>query len=345
LRRIALAILVFSAAACGVRAPVRYALTIDLDRDREHARVTTVTELDRSPEDVVRRRVQPIRDALAAERDEWSARFQQVRPSTERVIYDRQWGEIVRAEHSGVVEREQLARFFGDLPMTVTVVRGGGWTELAIYPGGSGRATRQQRETVERTLDLWSRDAATYLNRMSHLYQWIDQHPQLAEHAFTLLFEDDERAHAVDKEEDALVTAARQAMTAVTERLRRKEGEELPIDELFDLVYNPFPAAITVHTPRAIVGIEHFDKRGDDTGIIHHAGLLDAARALEGKWLSPDPLALVLRSEEDRFEIPIAAELGKMQRKWSQTVSADELQKAILAIVRPAESYRVRWVE
>lgn len=346
MKRLALLALALALTACGVRAPVRYSVAMDLDRDREHVRVTSVTEMEKTfGDEAIRQRLRPLRDAIAAERDDWSIRFQQVNPQSERVTLDRQYGELVRAEHSGVMERDQLARFFGDLPMTVTVSRGDGWTELAIYPGSSSRASRQQRETVDQVLDLWSRDVSNYLNRMSHLYRWLDAHPQMAEQAFTLLFEDEERAHAVDEEEDALITGARTAMTAVTERLQRKEGETVPVDELFDLVYNPFPAEISIRTPRTIVGNEHFDKRGDDFVVIPHAGLLDAARTLEGRWISPDPMAMILRSEEEKYEMPSAAELATMKRKWAPNLTSRELQDALVAAVKPAETYRVRWVE
>lgn len=338
--------LLLLASACGVRAPLRYAVRIDLDRDPSRARVTSVTEMEKTfGDEAIRRRLQPVRDAILNERDDWSVRFQQVNPQSERIILDRQYGEIVRAEHSGVIDRDQLARFFGDLPMTVTVAKGDGWTELAIYPGSSSRATRQQRDQVEQVLDLWTHDVANYFNRMSKLYRWMDAHPQMAEHAFQLLFEDDERAHATDEEEDALLTGAREAMGHVTERLQRKEGETVPVDELFDLVYNPFPAEITVRTPRAIVGVEHFEKRSDDLAVIPHAGILDAARTLEGRWLSPDPLAIALRSDDEKFEMPPASELAAMKRKWSTQVSAEELKKALIDAVKPAQTYRVRWVE
>lgn len=346
MKRLLLLLLALSFAACGVRAPVRYAVRLDLDKDPSRVRVTSVTEMDKAyADDAVRKRLAPVRDSILNERDDWSVRFQQVNPESERVTLEREYGELVRAERSAMFDRDQLARFFGDLPMTVTVNKGDGWSELAIYPGSSSRASRQQRDTVDRVLDVWSRDVTNYLNRMSRLYQWLDTHPQMAEQAFTLLFEDDDKAHATDEEEDALITGARKAMTAVTERLQRKEGESVPADELFDLVYNPFPAEITVHTPRAIVGAEHFEKKGEQLVVIRHAGLVDAAQSLEGRWVSPDPLAILLRSEEEHFDMPPAAELGKMKRKWSRDLSPSELQTALVDAVRPAESYRVRWVE
>jgi hypothetical protein len=325
---------------------VRYTVDLDIDRDREHVRITTVTELERSwGQDVIHKRLAPLRESIAMERDDWSIRFSQVNPESERIILDRTRGELVRAEHSGVVNREDLARFFGDLPMTVTIARGNGWTELAIYPGSSSRASRQQREIVEQVLDVWTHQTANYFTRMSRLYEWMDAHPQMAEQAFTLLFDDNENAHATDEEEESLVTAARRAMSSVTEGLQRSEKDPMPVDELFDLVYNPFPAEITIRTPRAIVGSEHFEKRSDQQVMIRHAGLLDAAHTLEGMWLSPDPLAMLLKADEEKTEMATPEELAKMKRKWSLNVLASEVQSAILEAVKPAGQYRVRWSE
>jgi hypothetical protein len=346
MKRLPLALLALTMSACALRSPVRYSVNLDFDKDPSRVRITSVTELEPSfGENAIHQRLEPVRQSLAGERDDWSLRFQQVQADSERVTVEREHGELVRVEHSAVVEREQLSRFFGDLPMTVTTVKGDGWAELAIYPGSSPRASRQQREIVEHVLSDWSGDLAAYFNQMSRLYEWLDTHPQMAEHAFTLLFEDEEKAHAVDTEEDALLTAARGAMNQVTARLQRKDGEAVPVDELFDLVYNPFPAEITIRTPRVILVSEHFERLNDATVMIRHAGLLDAARTLEGKWLSPDPLALVLRSEEDKFDMPKSPELAAMKRKWSQHVGASDIQTALVNAVKPAESYRVRWIE
>jgi len=192
-------------------------------------RITTVTELEKSwGQDVIRRRLEPLRESISQERDDWSVRFAQVNPESERVTLERTRGELVRAEHSGVINRQDLARFFGDLPMTLTVARGDGWTELAIYPGSSSRASRQQREVVEGVLDLWTHETASYFTRMSRLYEWMDQHPQMVEQAFALLFDDNETAHAVDEEEERPRHRPRAtAMSAVTERLQpEREGAD-----------------------------------------------------------------------------------------------------------------------
>jgi hypothetical protein len=333
-------------AACSVRSPVSNRLTLDLDRDKEHVHVTSVTEIERSAGDeALRKRLMPLRESILLERDEWSVRFSQFQPPNERIILDRDGGELLRAEHSADLRREDLPRFFSDVPITLQFIEGSKplyWTELDIYPGSSTRASRQQRDAAEHILDVWSHDVAEYFNRISQLYSWLEQHPQRGEDAFTLIFAD-EGVHAVDDEEEALVTAARTAITAVSNRLERKEPEAYTIDELFDLVYNPFPAEIIIRTPRPVIESEHFETRGEDTVFIRHAGLIDAARKLENRWISPDPLALLLRADEEHTEMPTAAEMNRMPRKFSPPVSPREVQEALIKAVKPAEVYRVRW--
>src|SRR5260221_12621195 len=111
MNRLSFALLAFAMSACALRAPVHYSVNIDLDRDKERVRVTSVTELQRSwGNEAIRKRLDPLREALAPERDDWSGRFQQINPETERVSVERQHGEPVPAEHTGAMEQAQLAR-------------------------------------------------------------------------------------------------------------------------------------------------------------------------------------------------------------------------------------------
>src|SRR5258707_3271024 len=104
MKRLLPGLLAFAMSACALRAPVHYSVNIDLDRDKERVRVTSVTELEHSwGDEAIRKRLDPLREALATERDDWSVRFQQINPESERVSVERQHGELVRAEHSGVM--------------------------------------------------------------------------------------------------------------------------------------------------------------------------------------------------------------------------------------------------
>src|SRR5207247_2230330 len=117
-------------------------------------------------------------------------------------------------------------------------------------------------------------------------------------------------AHAIDESEDALVTGAREAMNALSRQFDSARPSGWSVDEEFDLVFNPFPAEIFIHTPRPVSILEGFTKKGEDTAVIRRSGLNDAIRALEGKWLTPDPLAMLLRTDQDNTEMPADRELA-----------------------------------
>jgi hypothetical protein len=333
------------AGGCALRSPVSHRVIIDIDRDGDHARVTAITELSHGDGELMERRIAVMRDALLGGHDEWSNRFGALNLESERVILDKERGELRRAEHSAVMGRDDLQRFFGDTPLLTKFTRGNTWSELAIYAGSSTRATRQQREEVERILDEWSHRSAHYIDQMSRLYEFLDRHPQRARDDFALLFADPGSGHATNDEEDALVTGAREATDAVSKMFDAERKSAWSIDEEFDLVYNPLPAEIVVHTPHSIQLSEHFGKKGDDTVLIRRSGLLDAIRALEGRWLTPDPLAIALQSDEEHSEMPTEAEFAKMPRKGTRSVTAEEIKAAFLEALTPATSYRVRWSE
>lgn len=344
MKKKALPLLFLLSSACGLRAPIAHRVTVDVDRDGEHARVTVVTDLARGDNEEMNRRLADAREALQMGRDEWSNRFSGVTLDSERTTLEKDRGELRRVEHVGVMRRDDLQRFFGDTPILTKFTRGDGWSELSVYAGSTARATRQQREEVQQVLDVWSRNAARYVNAMSRLYEFLDAHPQRAVDDFDLLFADAGTAHALDEEEDALVNGARDAMDRLSGQFDAARKSAWSVDEEFDLVYNPFPAEIVIRAPHAVRAFENFAKRGDDTVYIHRSGLLDAIKALDGKWLSPDPLAMLLRADEEHAEMPASRDLAAMPRKGSH-VEAREIEEAVVSAITPKSVYRVRWNE
>jgi hypothetical protein len=325
--------------ACKAKPAIKDRITLDFTgEDAGRARVTTLTEINSDVRGAkVEARVAATREAILAARDEWSPRFASVAPSDERIVFDKQYGLLTRAEHSGSIERDAVQRFFADLPMTVTLTRGEGWSELAIYPGASTRATREQREHVNRMLEFWSADASRYIDALSKLYDYLDTNPERAQYVFALLFDDE--GGALDKER-ALIERVNQSMAAISDRIPEENSTAMTIDEEFDLVFNPFPAEIDVRVPRPIFLVEGFEKQKDDLFVIKRAGLLEAIEKLEGKWVSPDLLAISLREQEVDPKV-----LAAMPRKSSAMVTATEIEKALRARLAPASGYRVRWSE
>lgn len=342
-RLLAVALASAALSACAIRPPVTHQVTIGFGDDPQLVTVTATTRFNEVSGRAVRERADALRSAIAAGQDEWTLRFNAVNAERERASIEKRRGMIVRAERQVTVRREDLQRAFSDLPLTFSITTDHGSTELAIYPGSSSRATRQQREHVDTQLSAWSADAARYFRALDALYGWIRANPNRAEPVFRILFNPDEKS--VIDEEQALIDTVIDAMDRVLARMERGDDDLYSLDEETDLVFNPFPAEIFVETPHDIAAVEGFEKQQADLAVIPHAGLLDAIGALEGRWVSPDPLAIVVRADGEDSKLPKPAELAAMPRHSDGTVTADEIRAAVIKRLTPAAAYRVRWTE
>ena len=338
MRRVGCAALLFLLSACGIKPAVQNRLALVFYEDPSRVRVNTVVHIDEADNRVIAERVENLREAIAGNRDEWALRFNGVHVETERLIVDRANGKITGVERMTTIDRDELPKFFNDMSVTVSLLPNNGFTELTIIPGASTRATRQQRERVLATLHEWSREAADYIDALGTLYEYLDEHPARAETAFQLLLGDRDEKSTIEREQ-ALVRAVWDTSDRIRERMRPQETDPYMVDEEFDLVFNPFPGEVVVRTPRAAAGVENFDKRDETTFVIPRRGLLDAVASLEGKWITPDPLAMSARGE------PKAEEVMKLPRHWSPVVTASEIEKSVSERLKPASVYRVRWAE
>lgn len=327
---------------CGLRAPIRNTIAIEPDEKGRNATITVVTEFSTMPASrAVSERLRAARLATLDGRDEWSPRFGSVTALSERIAFDKERGVLKSAQRTAVIDIDDLQRFFTDTGITVQITRGEGWTELSYFPGSATRASRLQRDRVALALKTWTADAQRYLRAMNHLYSYLDREPHRAEVAFEAIFSDDEEQLA--KEEVSLVGEVKRAMDSILEHMKLDESEATTLDEEFDLVYNPFPGEIIVKLPRPVIAAEGFTRRDGDSVAIRRSGILDAAAALDGRWLAPDPMAMMLKTEEAQKELPDAATLARMPRKRTATPSRSEIEDAFVEQLRPAATYRVRW--
>ncbi|MCU1349596.1 MAG: hypothetical protein JWO56_2626 [Acidobacteria bacterium] len=343
LRRALLASSMAFLAACGMRGPVASRVTIAPNDDPKRITITVVTDIDsHTAGPAMDARVADIREALANGRDEWTPRFTSVQPESERNMVERKYGQVRHVEHSATFDADELQRFFSDTGMTLTLTRVGTYRELAIYPGTSSRATRQQRERVQKLLTSWSEEAARYFQAVDRLYVFMSAHPQRAEGIFDMIV--GERQEPLNDEERVLVDSVNDAMDHLSRRLQAEEQDSMTVDEEFDLVFNPFSAEVAVQTPDDLLFVEHMEKRASNLAVIHRDGLLDAMSALEGRWISPDPLAILLRSSLTAdSKPPSAATVAAMPRRSNPAVTASEIEKAVRQELQPAAVYRVRW--
>ena len=346
MRRLVAVVLLLAFASC---APISDKVVIDFDtRDRELVRVVASTDIDPSrPRNAgVEQRVRAMRDAITAGRDEWSDRFSRVGPDVEQLSFEKRGGILTRYEHSGTITADALQRFVSDLPITVQLTRGEGFSELTLYAGASTRATRQQREHFQRQLERWAVAVARYFQAVHRLYVFLDANPGRAENAFRQIYaDDDESVLAATAEERAFIIGVRKAVDALVEYEDLDATEAYTLAEEADLVLNPFPAEVTIHTSGEITAVEGFTKSDPQRVAIPRPDLLQAVAGLEGQFVSPDPFAAALRADrEGKKDVDVDA-LVKAERKSTALVAPSDVAKALVDRMKPASRYRVRWIE
>jgi hypothetical protein len=330
--------------ACGIRNPVKNTIIIEPDADRRHVTVAARTEIDDATGDdeAERHRLTELRNTILDHGDLWTARFASVNAESEHIAYDKSGGVLRRAEHSARISIDDLQRFLGDLG-TIQITDEERWTELTFYPSSSTRATRQQRAHVEQAMHVWATDAVRYFRALDRLYAYIDREPQRGVPVFTRLLADKDEESAIE-EEDALLTAVKTAMTAIIDHVSEAKRDGITLDEEFDLVFNPLPGEIVLRVPSAILVIDGFERRDERSVAIPRAGLVDAVKALEGRWVSPDPLAIIALGSETNSDAPNPADIATRPRHSSSSVTVDEVEKALATRLKPVGAYRVRWV-
>lgn len=331
--------------------------------------VTASLEIHESPygsEPLARRLRQLERSVLSGD-DPWSRRFQHLDPERESFRWDKEGGQLVRAERRAIGEQpRRLERFFGDTAVLAQYDRGsfeaagveagGGWASFGLYPGPSSRADRQQTRKVTETLEEWSALAARHLEATEALYRYLDRYPERAAPCLTTLYIDlleDIEEPQISAEEEEMVEQVGEAIGELSEILELDRDEGYSLNELSRLVYDPFPARITVEVPGEVLEVEGFEVTSDGAAVgdvprrlsIPGLGLWESWLALEGEWVFPDPAAsfyyLAFQEDPDAaFPTLLAAE------RWVESApGAAEVRAALEDLLRPEPAYRVVWAE
>lgn len=336
-RWLALALLVVAACA---RSPVQDEVTIEFPAEGETVLVTAETKFELNPRSAeIRKRVDAAREAAVSGTDAWSVRFGRLTPETERVTFQRNQGALETVTRSARIPADELHRVFSDVAITVHVQRGDGWRELAMYPGVSSRATREQQRRFDDALSTWSADIARYFTAVRHLYSYLDDQPGRARYVFAAILNRDENQPGVTEDEAPLVEAVADAMVKIADRMDRQDSSAESFAESADLMFNPFPARMTIRVPGEVLAVEGFEKAEKEL-VIEPVDLFKAVAALEGRWISPDPLAALLREEE-----PNAGEIAEKPRTAIPVTSSTDVTRALREQLARPRSYVVRWRE
>lgn len=321
IRRLAVLAL-FVLAACG-RPPVRDEVTVQFFDDREEITVTAETFFDRG---TASKRVEAARSAAVEGIDAWGLRFARMSPQYEELTFARHRGELERVTRVIRIPAEDLQRLFSDTNITVNLIRGDGWRELAFYPGSSSRASREQIRHFDEQLGSWSKEVARYFVAIDHLYDYLDENPQRARYVFAALLS--ERDSAVLEDEEPLLRAVIDAMEEIGNRMDAQQDDAFTFAEEADLIYNPFPARMVIRVPR------------EKDLVIERVDLFATIASLEGKWISPDPLAALLQEKS-----PTSDQLSEMPRKSASVINATDIENAIREQLARPRTHTLRWAD
>jgi hypothetical protein len=337
LRRFAPVVLALLLASC-TQPPVSDEVTVAIEKN-DRVLITAQTTFNDSDIKSDQRMaiLQAARFAALHDTDEWSARFGRVTAEDEEVTTLKHRGELDRVTRSVRIPVHQLQQVFSDVNITVNVLNGDGWRELSFIPGGSIRASREQRRHFDDAMQTWSGAVARYFLAVDRLYGYLNANPQRAEPLFAALFKDEneDAMLAVAEEEQPLVDDVNGAMAQIATMMDQvQESGGATFGEEADLIYNPFPARMTIKVPGDVISKEGFGKEL----VIEPVNLLEAITSLEGKWISPDPLAALLRDQP-----PTSQELARQPRHSANVVPASDIATAIREQLGRPRTYAVRW--
>jgi hypothetical protein len=298
-------------------------------------------------------RIEGLRRDLLEGVDDWSRRFKRIRPSWERVTVEKREGVVQVVLHTAIVaDPVVLERFFDDTPLAVTFLPREGWSELAFYHRGGDRASPSQRRRVRRELDVWSSRVADYLQATWDLYEYLEARPERARACFGRLLGDLlsekvrrelQREGGPDRLERALIDPLEEAMSAMMIVLQVPESEAYSINELSQLVYDPFPARLTVDVPGPVIEAEGFDVEQEGRLATPRLSLLGAFGTLRGHWLEPDPFLTYLDHIEGEDDGPLDIEAFAARRRMAIRASSREVRETLEERLTSPSVLRVRW--
>lgn len=282
--------------------------------------------------------------ALVEGWDRWPLRFDVARPAEETTLLRREEGELLEVERFAVLdEPDAVGRFFSDHLTAVYRVSPAD-AEVAFYPTSGVRATGGERQQVERALDGWSEALARHIEATAALYRYLEAHPERARPTMRGVFgqvdEGDPEA-ALTAREDSLVRSVRRSMEAVTAVLEVPDDDAWSLNELARKVYDPFPALLTLEVPGEVTEVEGFAQR-NGAWSVPGLDLWRTVRALEGRWIAPDPVVALVDAELAYRSVDVDDWLTT-GRRVAATPDPGAVRTAVEESLAAEPVYRLRW--
>lgn len=331
--------------------PVRETVAFRFDeRGGVEVVFTTRLETEESYKEnaVALQRLVEAREAARCGEDPFTRQLERLSPAALHRALSSREGELRESVRSAAFpDARALERLFEGAPLYLAVVRAGNEMQLEILAGRGGRATVAERLEVSRELDRFSAAAAGYLNALADLWAWLDEHPgedRLVVGALLGVDLPKPAGWVRDEREEALADAVLEAMSDVQKFFRLEGGRAESLDEVSRKAYDPFPAPLWVHVNGTVLESTGFLREEDGSLRVPPVSLWGALSELSGRWVTPDPLAEILRREERPRETPPDVDLFLARgRRVSARPSGAEVRGAIEAALVPAPVYRLRW--
>jgi hypothetical protein len=292
-------------------------------------------------------RLEESRDSLAQNLDLWSQRFDNLEPLAEHQSIERVDGELRRSIRSAVFASfDEVVRLVEADGLTGNLLKTGRAAELNLFPTGSSRATYFQRQDADRRMGQWSAHLADYFKAAVDLYAYLDQQPERAVSCLAHVFDKHEEmgvAEPLEPVEEELVERLKDSMEEVAAALLVPDDESFSLNELTRLVYDPFPARLTV-----VVEADVLDAVGFNTGTGFFerpaVDVWNALISLEDRWISPDLVtAAAAPAPDDLQPDPDVLFLASQPRRYSSPPTSGEVESAILAGLVPVDLLQLRW--
>ena len=254
---------------------------------------------------------------------------------------------------------------------------------LAFVFAGGTRATAGESTATYRGFRTFAADAARYQRRVSTLWKYMDENPGRRFETLRGLFaagdgEELPESQLIARPRELAPAAPPPAVRRGSENLPRLRdleieliervvtaGEplvqifEVPKDDSFTLqelsrrVFDPFPGVVTAKPDGTVVEAVGFVEVGGGYSI-PSLDLWSAYRALDGLFVSPDPLVFLIETQQDDFgcdkdddacrnSARVAAFLQSGALRASPG-SSTRIQQALEAELRPLDEYRLVWI-
>jgi hypothetical protein len=277
--------------------------------------------------------------------DSWARRFEEAGGAGETLYWEKTGGELHLLRRTArFADPAGLASFFDDTDLTVQFDADPVESELAIFPASPSRATGEQRERLEELVDTWSAAVVRYLEEVADLYAYLDRDPARAEPVFRAIFDDEDDYGELEGDEEERLDRLVERFLEVMDVAGRGEGETDSLERLARLVYDPFPAELSVSVEGEVLAVQGFVTGADGSLAVPPLGLEHALVTLEEVWVEPPLLTTYERL--DRLgadaELDIAAFAGT-DRKVHSLPTTEEVSGALEAALSPEPEYRLRW--